>query len=202
MALTRDLIDQLNELLRPLRNKIANTVARSVVNLIDDAQALQSLQIGAMAGENLDDAERFQEYGFSSAPLSGAEAVAVFPNGDRSHPLVVATDDRRHRPTGLAAGEVVLYSHNGDQIKLEDGNIVTVTAGTTLRLGGATATDAVVKGTTYRGAEDSLFSAIGTFATAVATAAGVPAAGVTLNAAIAAFTLAASTYLSTKVTTE
>jgi phage baseplate assembly protein V len=119
MAIARDALQQLDRLLRPLKQRIANTIARAVVQVINDGTKLQSVQLGAMAGETIDDGERFQEYGFTSVPLDGAEAVVVFPNGDRGHPLVIAIDDRRHRPTGLEAGEVAVYSETGAQVILK-----------------------------------------------------------------------------------
>lgn len=116
---------QLRHLLRPLAIRIANTVSRAVVNLADDAKKLQALQLGLLDDETADDGERFAEYGFTSVPLEGAEAVAVFPNGDRSQPIVIATDDRRHRPTGLNAGEVMIYNNAGASVKLtSDGDVI------------------------------------------------------------------------------
>lgn len=113
---------QFRELLRPLQVRLANAIARAVVQLVDDGMKLQLLQLGVLAGEEVDDAEHFQGYGFSSVPLPGAEAVVLFPGGDRAHPLVIAVDDRRHRPTGGAPGEVVLYCKYGQRIRfLEDG---------------------------------------------------------------------------------
>lgn len=122
----------------PLRNRIANMVSRAVVQLVRDDGRLQVVQLGLLEGETRDDVERFQEYGFSSVPLAGAEAVALFVGGRRDHGLVVAVDDRRHRPTGLEAGEVALYNNAGARVLLRrDGSIeiqaaarVEVTAGT------------------------------------------------------------------------
>jgi phage baseplate assembly protein V len=111
MGLDRDTLQQLKNLLRPLASRVANTAARAVVQLVNDATGLQLLQIGVLAGETLDDAEHHQPYGFSSVPLAGAEAVVVFPNGDRSHPLVTAVSDRRYRPTGGEPGQVTIHNH-------------------------------------------------------------------------------------------
>ena len=120
----RGTLDQLRHLLRPLSTRIANTVARAVVKLADDGRKLQLLQLGVLAGETVDGAEHFQSYGFSSVPLGGAEAVVVFPNGDRSHPLVIATSDRSNRPTGGQPGEVVVYNNTGAKITMtKDGDI-------------------------------------------------------------------------------
>lgn len=125
MGVDRDMLGQLRQLLRPLATRIANTVARAVVQLADDGTKLQLLQVGVLAGETVEGAEHFQSYGFSSVPLAGAEAVVMFPGGDRAHPLVVSVSDRRHRPTGGEPGEVVVYNHVGASVKLtKDGDVV------------------------------------------------------------------------------
>lgn len=139
MAIDRSTLDELRRLLRPLANRIHNTVARAVVQLVDDGRKLQSLQVGALADEDIDGAEHHQPYGFSSVPLPGAEAVVVFPNGDRSHPLAVAVSDRRHRPTGGEPGEVTMYSHTGAKVTmLANGDIeVTPAPGGEVLVGGS-----------------------------------------------------------------
>lgn len=124
MGLDRDTIRQLDLWLRPLQQRVANLVARGVVKLAGDGTKLQQLQLGVLAGETVDSAEYHQAYGFSSVPLGGAEAVVLFPSGDRAHPLVVAVSDRRHRPTGGEPGEVTVYNNTGARITLtKDGDI-------------------------------------------------------------------------------
>jgi phage baseplate assembly protein V len=118
------MLDQVNLLLRPLRTRVANMVARAVVQLVDDDVKLQLLQLGVLEGENIDKAEHVSLYGISSVPLVGAEAVVLFPNGDRAHPLVIAVSDRRHRPTGGDPGQVTVYNHTGAKIIMQaDGDI-------------------------------------------------------------------------------
>jgi phage gp45-like len=143
MAIGRDVMAQVAHLLRPLQTRIANSIARAVVQLVDDATRLQLLQLGVLAGEDVDDAERFQSYGFSSVPLAGAEAVVLFPGGDRAHPLVVAVDDRRHRPTGGKPGEVIVYNHTGAKVRLLDSGDIEVVPGPggEVRIGAASASD-------------------------------------------------------------
>jgi phage gp45-like len=107
-----------------LQVRVLNTIARAVVQRVNDGRKIQILQVGVLAGEDVDDAERFQSYGFSSVPLAGAEAVILFPGGDRGHGLVVAVDDRRYRPTGGEPGEVVVYNSEGATVRLKvDGTI-------------------------------------------------------------------------------
>lgn len=122
MGISRETLKQIGHVFRPLATKIANMVARSVVQLVDDKKKLQLVQIGVLAGETIEGsgggAEHFQPYGFTSVPLVGAEGVAVFPSGDRSHPLLIAVSDRRHRPTGGEAGQVTMYHHGGAKITM------------------------------------------------------------------------------------
>jgi hypothetical protein len=138
-------IDDLRRLLRPLQTRISNLAARAVVQLVDDSTKQQLVQIGVLAGEDIDDGEHFHPYGFTSVPLPGAEAVVLFPGGDRGHPLVVAVADRRHRPTGGQPGEVTLYADTGAKIRLlADGSIEVVPgAGGEVRFGAGGASDPV-----------------------------------------------------------
>lgn len=115
----------MGKLLGPLARSVKNAAARAVVKLVHDAPKMQALQLGLLADEVADNIERFQEYGFTSHPHVGAEAVVIFPGGDRSHGLVVAVDDRRYR-IKVAAGEVALYDDLGQFVHLKrDGIEVT-----------------------------------------------------------------------------
>ena len=117
-------LSDLSKLLAPLRNRIANMVARAVVQLVDDGEGLQVVQLSVLDGETRDGLERVQNYGFTSRPKAGAEAAVVFVGGRRDHGLVVAVDDRRYRLKGLADGEVAVYSETGSSVVLKaDGTI-------------------------------------------------------------------------------
>ena len=110
--------------------RLANLVSRVVLQRVDSSKRTQLVQLTALEGETRGDIEHLQEYGFASVPQEGAEAVAVFPGGDRSHGLVIATGDRRYRLTGLESGEVALYTDQGDKVVLERGGTIRVTAST------------------------------------------------------------------------
>lgn len=123
MPITKDQLEQLRHLLRPISTRLANTIARAVVHLVDDSRKMQLVQLGVLEGETVAGAsgagcERFEPYGLASVPDAGAEAVVLFPNGDRTHPLVVAVSDRRYRPTGGKSGDVVVYNKHGAKIVL------------------------------------------------------------------------------------
>lgn len=122
-------------LLAPLKRRVMLMVARAVVGLVNDAPAMQELQISLFAGETRGAVERFQNYGFTSAPHPGAEAAVVFVGGNRDHGLIVAVDDRRYRITGLQNGEVAVYTDedqgaDGCRVVLRRGNVIEIQAKT------------------------------------------------------------------------
>jgi len=124
----------LQRVLRPLVQRMQLMIGRAVVLLVNDGTKLQGLQVSLLADEVRGDVERFQDYGFTSHPHPGAEAVAACVAGSRDHVLVIAVDDRRYRLAGLAQGEVAIYTDEGDKIVLKRGGTIEVTAATKVRL--------------------------------------------------------------------
>lgn len=120
----------LQRAIRPFVQRLQLMIGRAVVLLVNDATKLQGLQVSLLADEVREDVERFQEYGFTSHPHPGAEAVAACVAGSRDHVLVIAVDDRRYRLRNLAQGEVAIYSDEGDKIVLKRGGIIEMTAAT------------------------------------------------------------------------
>ncbi|MEQ8318774.1 MAG: phage baseplate assembly protein V [Rhodospirillales bacterium] len=102
-------------LLDKLQRGIRLMIGRAVIAAVDDDGGLQRLQLKALADEVMDLRERFQEYGFSSHPHPGAEAILVSLGGNRTNTVVIAVDDRRYRLKSLAEGEVALYDDQ-DQV--------------------------------------------------------------------------------------
>ena len=107
---------EVNQMLQPLRDRVMLMVARGVLKLTNDAGGLQTAQIGLLEDELRDKVERVQDYGFTSNPLPGAEAITLFVGGNRDHGLIIKMDDRRFRLKSLKGGEVALYTDEGDFI--------------------------------------------------------------------------------------
>lgn len=122
-------VASLHRLLSPLSRRVALMVSRAVVNVVSDGLRLQGLQVSLLADEVRDDVERFQQYGLTSHPHAGAEAIAVCVAGSRDHAVVIAVDDRRYRLKGLQAGEVALYDDMGHAVHLTRDGIVIKGAG-------------------------------------------------------------------------
>lgn len=120
------MIGQVREMMGGLEGRVRGMVARAILRLVDDARAAQEVQIELLEGESQDAVERFQNYGLTSVPHPGAEALVVFAGGLRSHGVVLAVEDRRYRLRGLEAGEVALYDDLGNVVKLgRDAIVVT-----------------------------------------------------------------------------
>jgi phage baseplate assembly protein V len=58
----------------------------------------------------LDKVTRLGEYGFFSVPPAKAEAVVLYPDGERSGGVIIATGHRPSRPKNLRAGEAGVYN--------------------------------------------------------------------------------------------
>lgn len=125
----------LHKLLAPIRRRLTLMVTRGVLLLIDDDPKLQEIQTRLLAGEVMDGVERFQQYGFTSVPLPGAEAIALSACGHRSNTVIISVDDRRYRLQPLQGGEVAIYTDedqdpDGCRIVLKRGNRVEIQART------------------------------------------------------------------------
>lgn len=122
---------ELRRALEPLQRKLRMMAGRAVLSLMQDAVIVQ---VKALDGEPLDNAELFQQYGFRSRPLQGAEGVLLALGGNRDHTIVVCMDDRRYQLDLLANGEAAIYDDLGKYVHLKrDGSIV-VKAATKVRM--------------------------------------------------------------------
>ena len=110
---------EMKALLDKLQRGIRLMIGRCVISAVDDAGGLQRLQLKALADEVLDLRERFQEYGFTSWPLQGAEAIMVSLGGNRTNTVVIAVEDRRYRFKVGEEGEVALYDDQGQVVHIK-----------------------------------------------------------------------------------
>ena len=118
---------------------IGDLITRGVVKLATEALKLRGLQVALVLGSETEpETEHFEPAGLTCSPLAGAEAIVAHVGGDTDHPVAVVVTDRRHRPIDLTPGEVVLFAAT------DGGKQIRITA-TTIKLGGLTATKAVIR---------------------------------------------------------
>lgn len=115
-------------MLGPVWRRMRLMISRGVLQLADDGQKMQSVQV-TLLGESPAWAERFQNYGLTSVPHGGAEAVVAAVGGARAHLAVLAIDDRRYRMSSLKTGEVAIHDDLGQCVHLTRDGIVIKGAG-------------------------------------------------------------------------
>ncbi|MDZ7804344.1 phage baseplate assembly protein V [Thiohalophilus sp.] len=136
-----ELMRAIQRSLQPVHRKIRMMLTRGVVQLVEPATLLQQLQLKALGGELLDNIEHWEPYGYTSRPHPGAEALLASLGGDRDHTVAVNVADRRYRLKGLAAGEVALFTDEGDVIHFKRNNEILIdTAGKLTANAGTSAT--------------------------------------------------------------
>ncbi len=124
-----DFINALQRAQAPLKNKVQLMIGRAIIAAAKDDGKINSLQIKALAGESFDQIRRFQDFGFTSMPPVGTEAVILAMGGNRENLVVVATDHRASRTTGLLPGESAIYTDDGTVMKFKkSGNVELTTA--------------------------------------------------------------------------
>ncbi|MET3969090.1 phage baseplate assembly protein [Bradyrhizobium sp. S3.9.1] len=134
-----------------MSGRAMHQIVRMTLNKSNDDPMMQELDFDGMNSEGRQKVERVQGFGFTSTPLprdekkgqqsqggggSGgvggdgeqakgpaAEGIAVFVGGQRNHPVVIAVDDRRHRPMGLNPGENAQYDDQGQMTLLRRGGL-------------------------------------------------------------------------------
>lgn len=97
---------------------------RGVLTRTRSTGSVQLVQGDGVAGEQLQDNELFQHYGFTSHPLPGTMAVILPVGGKTSHGIVIATEHGSYRLKALAPGEVALYTDEGAKIVMKRGRLI------------------------------------------------------------------------------
>ncbi|ENZ4812932.1 phage baseplate assembly protein V [Klebsiella pneumoniae] len=109
-----------------LGRRLRLMVDRALVRIVTDSLGRQNLQVQSLADETNDDVERFQNYGFSSVPPAGSEAIVVAVGGRRGGMVAIAVEDKGSRPRGGEEGDVILYHQEGHVIVLKKGGLAEI----------------------------------------------------------------------------
>ena len=121
---------ELMRMIERLQRKIRLIASRAVLSLLKDEF---TGQIKGLDGEVRDGAEVFQQYGFRSKPLAGAEGVLLSLGGNRDHTVVLCVDDRRYL-VELVGGECAMYDDLGKYVALKRDGSILVKAATKVRM--------------------------------------------------------------------
>jgi phage gp45-like len=123
----------------------------------NETGTVATVQVSYMNGFQLSTDQVMQNYGFASATLPGCDHLRVAGDGNSSKGVIVASNDNRHRPINMQAGESQMYDNKLNSFYLENGEaaniyiggvlIFSVTAGGALLNGSLTVTQNVLGGT-------------------------------------------------------
>jgi phage baseplate assembly protein V len=94
-------------------------ILKSLIQLVDDSTKMQLVKVTLLSDEDQDGVERVQEYGMTSNPPIGSEAVVVQCAGASDNLVCIKVDSATYRILGLLPGEVCLYSQFGQTIKFD-----------------------------------------------------------------------------------
>ncbi|MGY3873506.1 phage baseplate assembly protein V [Aeromonas dhakensis] len=125
-------IRDVQKLLAPLQRRLRLIADRAIVTLVNDALQRQGLQLKVLADETADDIERFQNYGHTSVPPVGSEAIVLGVGGARAGLVAIAVEDKSVRPKDLEEGDSCLYHLKGHRIVLGKDETATITAKTVI----------------------------------------------------------------------
>lgn len=123
-------------MIRDIDKRIARAMARvrlafrGIGTRVNSAAPVQLVQGEALAGEQLQDNELMQHYGFTSNPPPGFMYVALPIGGKTAHGIMVATEHASYRIKGLQPGELAIYTDEGDSIVMKRGRLVEITTQT------------------------------------------------------------------------
>lgn len=99
---------------------------RGVLTRVNSAGPVQTVQVNGVAGEQLQDAELYQHFGFTSVPPAGSKAIILPLGGQTSHGIIIATEHMAYRIKALKSGEVSIYSDEGAHVTIKKGRIIDV----------------------------------------------------------------------------
>lgn len=121
----------MSDLIKKAIDRIEMLFVKALIEKVFDDNEIQLVKVAGLADELQDGIERLQNYGMSSVPPEGSEALVAYLNGNRDHGVVIVCDNGEFRQVDLKDGEVVVYSKHGQAMLLDEtGNIRATLPGT------------------------------------------------------------------------
>ena len=121
---------------RHFANRIASMLGVGRITAMKDAGSTQSVQYQTPL--EVATAHRLAEFGFSSGLPVGTDVVLAFLGGDRSNPVVIATNHQGYRYSDLSPGETVMYNQWGMNVLLTENGVFIDAKGKNVEVNNAT----------------------------------------------------------------
>lgn len=107
---------------------------RAVLKGCVTSTRVQRLNAEGLAGEQLQDMELLQHFGFTSAPPDGAQIIVIPLGGRTSAAVVVATEHGSYRFKVDNQGEAAMYNQWGDSLHMRKDRTMRAVAGVKLEV--------------------------------------------------------------------
>lgn len=118
----KDLLTAVSRAFADLRRRLNFIVQRGVVTKVVELDGIQRVELDFGDGRKVL-GHRLQEYGFTSYPKTGAQAVVLNVGGMAGNPLCIVAEDGRFRIL-VEEGEVAMYNDDGTFVKItKDGKV-------------------------------------------------------------------------------
>lgn len=95
---------------------LRNLIAWGKSSISDDGGPYQILQVLVGPYEIMDGRPNIQLFGLAGNPPAGTDVVLIYPSGDRSAGIGIASNHQASRPRGQLPGEVTL--HNAFEMRI------------------------------------------------------------------------------------
>lgn len=102
---------------QPARRAQSGT-ARGRLTAVNDEKGVQRLDVKVLAGETHTNVERFQQAGLTTHPPAGSEVVIAYMGANRTHPVVVAVENKKYRRRKLKPGGAALQDLAGKGVEI------------------------------------------------------------------------------------
>lgn len=116
-----------DKVVMPLRRRVYSMLGRALVTGVIEGLQRQNLQLRIENDESADNIERFQNYGMTSYPPIGSEAIVMALKGSLDQRVAIAVEKKDLRPKG-EPNDVFVYHAEGHQIRLTSNGQIIVTA--------------------------------------------------------------------------
>ena len=114
-----------------LSSRIMNMASRGTTVEDDNSKGIQQAKIRGQHGEEIPKVQRWEQFGLTSRPPAGSDALILSINGTRDSAQMVAVSSPDSRLTDGAEGSTTLYDAAGNKVYLDNGgNIVIEGSGT------------------------------------------------------------------------
>ncbi len=126
----------MNQSLKKAAVRIAGMLGIGRITSQKDGGEIQTVQYQTPL--EVASAPRMADFGFSSSLPAGSDVVIAFIGGDRSSPVIIASNHQGFRRKGLNSGESVLYNQWGMEVLLTENGVFIDAKGKNVEVNNAT----------------------------------------------------------------